>query len=294
MRQRSVGKTKEFSNRLAWSFIAITITVGVLGTAAAEARTKTVLGLVVEGQHSWRRQDLDAQAINAASSAFLNTRHFEIAERKELAKIFEEKSLKDVIGGESGNLFDTWGLDVIGFVSYKIDQSRKTPTPTYSLTVRLASVSSGELLGTFDSTRPSVIVPTSLAIAGDHLSANLREAFPAEGMIIKVINKKDVVVDMGSSMGLKAGDTLMLISNGEPIIHPETGEVYPGEEMPIGKLRVKNVGLRTAVCKVRKSQIPVEVAQRVRYQGQFRGFKRFIPKSVQRLFQQKAKEEIEG
>lgn len=268
---------------------AWTLTVALVVAGAAEA-DKLRLGLVLEQPEKQSRysRDLDVQAINAASQAFLRTRRFHLVEREELSRIFEEKSLKDVIGDSDNSLFETWGMDMVGFVSYV--QDRTVEPHTYVLTVRLADVETGEVLKTIDSVRPSLVAPTSLPLAGDHLGANLRETFPPEGMVVRVLDDKKVVVDMGSGMGIREGDSLLLIQEGEPIIHPE-GHVLPGEKMEIGKLRVKKVSLQTSICNVRSAEVPVEVRQVVRYEGQLEKLTRWIPKSVQRLIQRRAREE---
>lgn len=269
---------------------ALTLAALLVLTGRAESQ-KLQLGLVLEQpeQKNQLSRELDVQAMNAVSDAFLRTRRFHVVERDELAKIFEEKSLKDILGDSDGNsLFETWGLDLIGFVSYAQDRSAE-PT-RFVLTVRLADVATGEVLHTLDSVRPSLIAPTSLPLAGDHLGANLREAFPPEGMIVRVMDDKRVVVDMGSGMGIREGDNLQIIFEGEPIIHPD-GHVLPGEEIEVGKLHVEKVALQTSICKVRSADVPIEVRQRVRYQGHLQRVKRWIPKSVQRMLQPSTREE---
>lgn len=270
------------------AFWVLAVALAAAGTAEGQ---KIQLGLVLEQPEPNNRntRQLDVQAINAASDAFLRTRRFHVVERAELAKIFEEKSLKDILGDSDGNsLFETWGMDMIGFVSYKEDRS--VGPPIWVLTVRLADVSTGEVIDTVDSVRLSAIQPSSLPLAGDHLGANLRERFPPEGMIVRVLDDKKVVVDMGSGMGIREGDTLQLIQVGEPIIHPD-GHLLPGEEIEVGKLDVRKVSLQTSVCKVRSADVPIEIRQVVRYQGRFANAKRWVPKSVQRLLQQRSNEE---
>lgn len=269
----------------AWILIAVVASAG-----AAEAQ-KIQLGLVLEQPEPKQKKsrELDVQAVNAASDAFLRTRRFDLVERAELAKIFEEKSLKDILGDSDGNsLFETWGMDLIGFVSYAEDRS--VEPAIWVLTVRLADVSTGEVLQTIDSVRLSALQPTSLPLAGDHLGANLREVFPPEGIVVRVLDDKKVVVDMGSGMGIREGDTLQIIQVGEPIIHPD-GHVLPGEEIEVGKLDVRKVSLQTSVCKVRSAEVPIEVRQLVRYQGRLANVRRWVPKSVQRLLQQRSDEE---
>ncbi len=267
--------------------------MGMGAPALAEDSTSSriIVGLVLEDQNKAKKyRDLDTQAMNAATAAFLSTRRFDVVERKELSKIFEEKSLKDILGDGSNSLFDLLGLDMIGFVSYTVEYPAKK-SPLFTLTVRLAAVSTGEILGTFESVRLTAITSSSIAIAGDQLSANLRGAFPPEGSIVRVNDKKTVVVDMGTALGLKSGDTLVMIQDGEPIIHWESGDVLPGEEILVGKLKVENVSLQTATCKVKSAAIPVEVSLRVRYQTKTKRFDRYVPKSFQRLLRRRVSKE---
>lgn len=265
------------------AIVAALLLSPLLGASAAPAQ-RTALGLVTDGDGWGKHKDLDAQAIHAATEAFLNTRRFDVTERMELAKIFQEKSLQDVLGGESGNLFDLEGLDVLGFVSYEAEPQGYGEPPLFTLRVRLAAVGTGEVLGTFDSVRVSAFPSTSLAKAGDKLAANLRDAFPPEGIVVRVVDPKQVVVDLGTSMGIKQGDSLVLFADSEPIIHPITGEELPGQEVELGKLKVQSVGLQVATCKVTSASMPIEVTQRVRFESKTKLLQR-LPKPARRLLE---------
>ncbi|MEL7059895.1 MAG: hypothetical protein AAGN46_07705 [Acidobacteriota bacterium] len=263
----------------------LTLTCAAWLVPAEAGASQTAIGLVKEGETWGRYPELDQQAINAATSAFMSTRRFDVTERAELSKIFAEKSLRDILGDESGNLFDLRGLDLIGFVSYTIETPDSRAPPVYVLSVRVASVGTGEVFGTFDSVRMSAFPATTIALAGDLLSANLREAFPPHGIIVKVIDKKTVVVDLGAFTGIEEGDRLVMFREGEPIIHPLTGEQLPGQEIEIGSLKVQSVGERIATCRVRRSKEPIEVAVQVRYESKTSRLEELVPKSAKRLLQ---------
>ena len=68
--------------------------------------------------------------------------------------------------------------------------------------------------------------------------------------------------------------------------------MLPGEEVEVGKLRVQKVSLQTSICKVGSAEAPIEVGQRVAYEGHLQTVKRWMPKSLQRLFQRRAREEV--
>lgn len=245
------------------------------GSGAAQDG-KITIGLVVSDQ---RRGDLDVEILNTATDAFFRTQRFRLMERERLDKIIDEKGLKEFIGAltsgdSSAGIEELEGVDLIGLVSYTVERSA-VGGPRYYIGVRLVSVQTGQIAHIVDSRREGLYEPTTPNQAGIYLFQNAREAFPPEEYIIQ-LQGANAVVGMGSGMGLKEGDVLEVIRQGETIFHPVTGSPLPGEEIVIGTLKITRASTQISSCKVTKMENPLQVGDRVRLKPKDQtGFKVF-------------------
>lgn len=253
------------------SAVLATLVFLLLVTGPAEAKIR--LGLVLEEtERPWNERKLDTigeQVINETTQAFLSSKSFIVAERQALQAVFQEKGLKGFIGDQEGSsLEETTGLEMLGLVSYAQGQRHDInglPVETFNITVRLIDVATGEVFGTVDSKRPSVPLPSSIRKAGDDLRDNLRGMFPAEGYVIQ-LSGQEAVIDLGATLGLKKGDTLEVIEQGESVLHPVTGRELPGPERTVAKLKVKRVDMELSTCQLKSVEGEVSVGSRVRFQ----------------------------
>lgn len=232
------------------------------------------LGLILgdeKERKSEKEKKIDAEVLNAATDAFVAARRFKMVERNQLGAVFTEKSLQDFIGGKVNNkLTDVLDLDLVGVVGHTVEtKSEKGETQTkWIIDVRLIDVKTAALLSTLTSNRASLLSmlpPATPREAGDLLAQSIREAFPPLGYVVQ-INGKDVVVDLGSEAGLKKGDTLEVVEEGEQIIHPVTGEVLSAPLKVIGELKVVSTSPQVAICK-RTSKGELQPANMVRLKG---------------------------
>lgn len=208
--------------------------------------------------------------LNAATDAFVATRRFTMVERNQLDAVFTEKSLQEFIGGQVNNkLTDVLGLDLVGVVGYTIDVSKSPkgePITKCIIDVRLVDVKTASILATLTSDRLNLLLPPSAPReAGQVLYASIRDAFPPLGYVISV-SGKEVVVDLGSEAGLKKGDELELVQEGEQIIHPVTGKILSAPMKVIGELKVLTASPQVSTCKA-KAKGGVPLGSLVRLKG---------------------------
>lgn len=271
------------------------------GTAAAEGEKPILkIGLVLNDEKS-RKSDqekkIDAQVLNAATDAFTAAKRFELIERNQLSAVFTEKSLQDFIGGKVNNkLSDVKDLDLIGVVSHKTEsiksESGKAATK-WILEVRVIDVKTAALLMTLTSDRASLLSmlpPTTPGDASPLLTQSIRDAFPPMGYIIQ-INNKDIVVDLGSEEGLKKGDTLEVVQEGEQIIHPVTGEVLSSPLRVVGELKVLSATPQLAICKKASRKAELQLASLVRLKGTESAIVKWLLKAPRILEEYKKKKE---
>lgn len=82
--------------------------------------------------------------------------------------------------------------------------------------------------------------------------AKSMEEFPFEGSVIKTSESSGkVIINRGSMYGIESGQTLVMRSEGEVLMDPDTGEVLDREEgKEIGTLRVDTVKEKISYCDV--------------------------------------------
>lgn len=81
--------------------------------------------------------------------------------------------------------------------------------------------------------------------------ATTMEEFPFEGSVIKVSSKGHVIINRGSEFGVEVGQELVMTTEGETLMDPDTGEILDQEEgEEIGSLRVSKVSEKVSYCDV--------------------------------------------
>jgi hypothetical protein len=208
--------------------------------------------------------------LNAATDAFVAARRFTMVERKQLNAVFTEKDLQEFIGGKVNNkLSDVLGLDLLGVVDFTVETTRppgKEAKTTWIIDVRLVDVKTAAILATVTSNRPTLLLPSSTPReAGELLFKSIREAFPPMGYVIQV-DGKEVIIDLGNDAGLKKGDDLEVVQEGDQIIHPVSGQVMTGPMKVIGQLTVVSSSAQLSTCKL-KSKGVAPLASMVRLKG---------------------------
>lgn len=247
--------------------LAFLLLVAVAAPGAAQGEKALYkLGLVLNGEKNRR---LDGDVLNAVTQAFFESKRFTMVERKQLDAVFTEKDLQGFLGKGSETLSDVLGLDLIGLVSYTAETERSgaVSREVFVLEVRLVDVKTGQILGTITSERPDAILPPSTAReAGRDLFQSIREAFPPFGYVVKVAGR-DVVIDLGSDAGVKKGDELEIVREGEQIIHPVTGQALPAELVVVGVLKVVSTSAQLANCKTKAEGVALGSTVRLKAQN---------------------------
>jgi hypothetical protein len=252
-----------------------------LPASAQVEKSQYKLGLISNEKNKNHESDRERryreEVLNAATDAFVATRRFTMVERNQLNAVFTEKSLQEFIGGQVNNkLSDVLGLDLVGVVDYTVETSKSPKGELKTkciIDVRLIDVKSASLLATVTSDRPPnlslnpnlLLTPSTPRDAGEYLQQGIREAFPPLGYVVKV-NGKEAVVDLGSESGLKDGDTLEIVEEGEQIIHPVTGKPLSAPMKVVGELKVVTASPQISTCKI-KSKGEVRIASLVRLKG---------------------------
>jgi Curli production assembly/transport component CsgG len=235
--------------------------------AAQGDRAQYKLGLVIGNEEKSR---LDGDILTLSTEAFVLSRRFSVVERSQLDAVFTEKDLQGFLGGGNNDLSTVLGLDLLGIVEYTTEMA---PSPqggqhqVFYITVRLVNVTTGEILTTVSTRREGAPAPATPRAAGDLLFANIRAAFPPMGYVVKIDGDK-LTVDLGEALGLRQGDFLEVVREGEQIIHPVTGLPLPAEQVVIATLRVVATSQQLSSCKLKSGDKGIDLGDRVRFKDQ--------------------------
>ena len=81
--------------------------------------------------------------------------------------------------------------------------------------------------------------------------AKKMEEFPFEGSVIKVSDNGQIIINRGSEFGVEVGQELAMVTAGEELVDPDSGELLGTEEgETIGKLKVARVSEKVSYATV--------------------------------------------
>lgn len=235
--------------------------------AAQSDRAQYKIGLVIGNEE---RSRLDGDILTLSTEAFVLSRRFSVIERSQLDAVFTEKDLQGFLGSGNNDLSTVLGLDLLGIVEYTTEMAPSAQGgqhQVFYITVRLVNVTTGEILTTISTKREGAAAPATPREAGDLLFANIRAAFPPMGYVVKIDGDK-LTVDLGESLGLRKGDFLEVVREGEQIIHPVTGLPLPAEQVVIATLRVVATSQQLSTCKLKSGDKGVDLGDRVRFKDE--------------------------
>lgn len=105
-------------------------------------------------------------------------------------------------------------------------------------------------LGGFKKTPLGQAAQDAIAQAAKFFAETMEE-FPFEGSVIKATGDGQVIINRGSAYGLEVGQDLVMETEGEVLMDPDTGEILDQEDgKVIGKLRVSKVKEKIGYCDV--------------------------------------------
>jgi len=254
----------------------------ILGFVSAQPMAAKTLNIALLMAEKAKQKEA-SEILNAATAAFFESRRFKVIERDQLPKIFQERDLSDFISGAPGDLSNLEGVDLIGIVTYSkeegVSMDKAKKQMEFYIDVRLTDVKTGQVIGSVNSRRPSVLYePTTPFNASRLLLADVRELFPPEGSVLNV-DGSTVVVNLGTIEGVKKGDTLEVIQDGEVFFDAE-GKAYPPLEEIVGTLKVTQVAAQLSKCKAKSGEEAISLGARVRLKGGDRTIRAWVGRAL--------------
>ncbi|MBP1626142.1 MAG: uncharacterized protein H6Q00_617 [Holophagaceae bacterium] len=126
------------------------------------------------------------------------------------------------------------------------------------VSLRMVDVATGKIEQAFDASGEARTMNRgkSAKEATDKMEANLEakvrgSAVAAQtGYVIKVYSPSELLIDLGSSHGLKADGRVQVCRREEDIVHPVTGKTIRGKKVVLATYRVKSLDEETSVVVV--------------------------------------------
>ena len=289
------------TKRFVWIWLIILAAGGAAQTYAAgpevmgAPKAAQSLGLVLSQEaapYNEHQQKLSREVLVAATAAFTRARRFQMAERAKLDKVFSEKSLQEFLDKGPASFSDIVGVDLLGVVDYTVEEKTTSEGryTVYFIEVRLIDTRTGAIMVSLDSEKSGFGSGGARTIraAGEALSENVRQAFPPIGYVVQ-LDEEEVVVDLGTAEGVKKGDILQVVREGEQLIHPVTGAPLPRVQEVIATLKVRDVTPALSRCRLKDRRSKGESAQiavgdRVRFHGDGMTRDGFLEKTKNFLF----------
>jgi Curli production assembly/transport component CsgG len=261
---------------LCWSAMALPVSAQ---TDSGKARI-AVLPLKGEGRGTFG--DQRDEVYQKVTQAFFVTKRFDLMERAQLKAVLGEGKLQSsglVDDATAVSLGKQLGVKFVVLGSYngsmdRIVESFMSKTgPVYNvffpakitLNLRMVNVESGKIEEAFEATGASKAKDPTRGLGelmrdvSIKLNREVANKFPVTGYLIKVLNEKEAIIDLGKKDGVVEGDVFTLVERGEDIVHPVTGKVIKGSKRVLSELKVTTVDDETSTVKISGTKVPLKV-----------------------------------
>jgi TolB-like protein len=222
---------------LVWSGFLILFLAAAFPSPSWSATAKTRMAVIDFEQKA--PQEFQGRQIGEIVAEWLitslvNTGRFEVVERSQLKKILNEQQLgmTGMINQETvAKMGELLGVKVI--ISGAVIQIGNT----YEVNARLISVEDGSIL---KAEKIRGVGLESIERMMDSLADSIKKDFPLEGYVILVSGRR-AMIDLGRINGVEPGMRFFALRKGAPVRHPVTGRIFPGEDVKLGEMSVRNV-----------------------------------------------------
>jgi hypothetical protein len=134
-----------------------------------------------------------------------------------------------------------------------------------NLNLRMVNVETGKIEEAFEAAGASKAKDATHGLAevmrdlSVKLNREVANKFPVSGYLIKVLNDKEAIIDLGKKDGIAEGDSFFLVERGEDIVHPVTGKIIKGSKKVISELKVTTVDDETSTVRISGAKVPLKV-----------------------------------
>ena len=229
-----------------------------------------------------RSRALGELLIQRIDIAYLKTGRFRMLERKQLDAIlkegaFQNKGLVDdatavtlgkqlgakyvIVGSYNGNM-----ARAVEVEEHVFSKDTRKPIFPAKLEVRLRMVNTqdGSIM------EPLILNAAATDVQGSKSFELLMEEFsraldhelalryPLKGYVIKVLEDRQILSDLGRTMGVNEGEVFLIVEHGPDVIHPVTGKLIPGERRVVGECVVTDAGPESSTLRITTDRLAIK------------------------------------
>jgi hypothetical protein len=230
------------------------------------------------------------------TQSFFKTKRFTMVERAQMAAVLGEGRLQnsDAIDDNTAvSMGKQMGVKflILGSYSTTIAHTRDELRDkrgnvsivegwpaTMVVNLRMVDVQTGKIVelidgkGSANGSDPSHSVSTTMDDLTKKLDREVSNHYPMTGYVIKVMDEKKAMIDIGKQDGLNVDDILNVIQRGEDIVHPVTGKVIKGEKRIVTQFKVISVDDESAIVKISGDMVPIKPGMALESAPKKKGF----------------------
>lgn len=212
------------------------------------------------------KDDASETIMNVLTDAFIKSRRFHIIEREQINKIITEQKFQSsgIVDENTAVAFGKFaGANHIVFGTYDISIKKKLVnrvlyktnifTTKCEINIRIVDVKTGKIKETakvrvkavgddefksYEKMKEEIVVKLDREIANK---------YPLVAYIVKILNDKEVLADIGRADGIGENTEFSVFEYGEDIVHPVTKKVMKGEKIYIMDAKVKSAAKDSSI-----------------------------------------------
>lgn len=215
-------------------------------------------------------QDLDSELV----SILVQSGRYDVVERAQLDRVVKELGLMQtgLISGstaiEFGNLTgaaytvigNVVAADVASFNNYVYKGYKAKVKFNFKFidnksgVIKVSEVIEGaDTVSEFENKNPDrdMMLSNAAKDVARKVLAKINEINPVTGSVVSV-KGKTAYIDLGKESGVRNGESYIIFSEGQALVHPVTGEILGVEEEIVGSMKITEVKPNYAVGEIKK------------------------------------------
>lgn len=238
-----------------------TLIMFVANFAYAETEVSSIAVFPLKGRFDSAvvKDDASETIMNVLTDAFIKSRRFSIIEREQINKILTEQKFQSSgivdestavafgkFAGASHIVFGTYDISIKKKLANRLIYKTNIFSAKCEINIRIVDVKTGKIKETakvrvkavendefksYEKMKEEIIVK---------LDREISNKYPLTAYIVKILNDKEVLVDIGKADGITENTEFSVFEYGEDVIHPVTKKVLKGEKVYIMDAKVKS------------------------------------------------------
>ena len=251
-----------------FAYCVIFLTIFCVNVAAAETEVSSIAVFPLKGRFESAvvKDDASETILNVLTDAFIKSRRFSIIEREQINKIITEQKFQSSgivdestavafgkFAGASYLVFGTYDISIKKKLANRLIYKTNIFTAKCEINLRIVDVKTGKIKETakvrvkavgddefksYEKMKEEIVVK---------LDREISNKYPLTAYIVKILNDKEVLADIGKADGITENTEFSVFEYGEDVIHPVTKKIMKGEKNYIMDAKVKSAAKDSSI-----------------------------------------------